>query len=141
MSQEESDTRKPTELCYDHPDFRNYVSLETDPMAPKLMEDLAKSEFTQSLYTYEEVVSYLKGEPVLSKVALIIVKETSIGKKYRLILDCRVSGSNDAAKKVERALLSKCWDVVRDAMALKKQCAGDEGISLFVLDFRDAFYI
>ena len=75
-----------------------------------------------------------------SKLALVTNEKDGVV-KYRLILDCRVSGSNDAATKVERVLLPKCWDVVRDGMALKKQCAEDEYIYLFVLDFRDAFYM
>ena len=62
-------------------------------------------------------------------------------KKYRLILDCRVSGSNDAARRVERVLLPKCWDIIRDIMALKKVCGDSEEVLLFVLDFKDAFYM
>ena len=86
-------------------------------------------------------MAYLDGStPVSSKLAL--VKNTKDGvTKCRLILDCRVSGSNDAATKVERVLLPKCWDVLRDIMALRKGCKRGEKIALFVLDFRDAFYM
>ena len=37
--------------------------------------------------------------------------------------------------------MPKAWDIVRDIMALKKQCWGDEKVFLFVLGFRDAFYM
>ena len=61
--------------------------------------------------------------------------------KYRLILDCRVSGSNDAAERRERILLPKAWDIIRDIMALRKNCKSHEEVFLFVLDFKDAFYM
>ena len=58
-----------------------------------------------------------------------------------MILDCRVSGSNDAAERSERILLPKAWGVVRDAMALRKTCKQHEEVILFVLDFKHAFYM
>ena len=58
-----------------------------------------------------------------------------------MISDCRVSGSNDAARRVERVLLPKCWDIIRDVMALKKVRDVSEEVLLFVLDFKAAFYM
>ena len=79
-------------------------------------------------------------EPVTSKLA--VVTNISDGViKYRLTLDARVSGSNDAAVRQERISLPKAWDIVRDIMALRKQCRRREDVYLFVLDFRDAFYM
>ena len=62
------------------------------------------------------MLPFLDGEvPVTSKLA--VVRHESDGVvKYRLILDCRVSGSNDAADRHERILLPKAWDIVRDVM-------------------------
>ena len=58
-----------------------------------------------------------------------------------LILDCRVSGANDAAERHERILLPKAWDIIRDIMALRKACREGESVYLFVLDFKDALYM
>ena len=84
---------------------------------------------------------YLGGrEPISSKLA-VVRNESDWVVKYRLILDCRVSGSNDAAERCERILLPKAWDIIRDAMALRKACKKHEEVFSFVLDFKDAFYM
>ena len=54
--------------------------------------------------------------------------------KHRLILGCRVSGANDAAKRYERILLPKAWDVVAAIMDLKKRAGKQDIIELMVLD-------
>ena len=78
--------------------------------------------------------------PVTSTLA--VVKNESDGVvKHRLIIDCRVSGSNDAADRHERIIIPKAWEIVRDVMALKKICKQGEQVCLFVLDFKDAFYM
>ena len=61
--------------------------------------------------------------------------------KHRLILDCRVSGTNDMTTKRERIVLPKLWDVVGDAVHLYSCCEPGESVSFFVCDFRDAFYM
>ena len=48
--------------------------------------------------------------------------------KRRLILGCRISGASSSTHKLERILLPKDWDVVRDAMNLKR-AAIPEGCS------------
>ena len=79
--------------------------------------------------------AYLGGhQPVSSKLAMVKVTKDGVT-KCRLILDCRVSGTNDASERFERVPLPKCWDVVRDAMDLKVRCWDQEGLYLFVLDF------
>ena len=66
---------------------------------------------------YEEVVAYLIGEPVLSKIAFI-TKETDNGLKYRLILDCSISGTNSHTRQWERIVLPKVTDVVNDTLGM-----------------------
>ena len=95
------------------------------------------TEFAYGQYA----VRYLDGcDLVTSKFA--VVKNVTEGvTKYRLILDCRVSGANDAACRHERILLPEAWDVVRYIMALRRQCCQGEQVYLFVLEFRCAFYM
>ena len=60
-------------------------------------------------------------------------------KKFRLILDCRVSGSNDHATQSERILLPGAWHILSDVLELR----ADPGQvrRLFVCDFSDAFFM
>ena len=124
-----------------HDEFKNYRSAELDEDATTALEGLVESGFVRCFRSEADAIAYLRGAtPVSSKLAL--VKNTKDGvTKCRLILDRRVSGSNDAATKVERVLLPKCWDVLRDIMALGQTCNHGEKVKLFVLDFRDAFYM
>ena len=69
---------------------------------------------------------YLKGaDPVLSKLALISTFKDGVW-KHRLVLDCRVSGSNSATHKYERIILPRIWDVIRDSLNLKAAQAEGE---------------
>ena len=61
--------------------------------------------------------------------------------KNRLILDCRISGSNDKTTKSERIILPRIWDLIKDALALANQLTSGEELSLLVCDFTDAFYM
>ena len=58
-----------------------------------------------------------------------------------MILDCRVSGANDAAHRFERILLPKAWDIVSGVMHLHKRTSPGENVELLVLDYADAFYM
>ena len=127
------DQRRPLDTF--HADFTNYKSLEEEPEGTKALLDLVASGFVKEFRSYADVLAFLDGEvPVTSKLA--VVRNESDGVvKYRLILDCRVSGSNDAADRHERILLPKAWDIVREVMALKKICKDGEQVALFVLDY------
>ena len=109
--------RRPLE--YYHRSFENYKSADLDEDAATALAELVDGGFVMEFGSEADAIRYLDGQsPVTSKLAL--VKQTKDGvTKCRLILDCRVSGSNDAAQRSERILLPKCWDIVRDAMALK----------------------
>ena len=58
------------------------------------------------------------GKLVTSKLALITTAKDG-NLTHRLILDCRVSGTNDHATKVERVILPSAWDVVHYSLMLK----------------------
>ena len=108
------------------------------------MKGLAESDFTQAFDSLDDVVAYLKGTPVLSKVALV-VKETDNGTTYRLILDCSISGTNFHTRQWERITLPKVPDVVNDTLVMMTEAICRANISrgstcLFVLGFSDAFF-
>ena len=114
------ESRRP--LGHYHEDFRSYRSAELDQDSWHALCELVGSGFVQRFGSERSAIEYLRGQrPVSSKLAL--VKNEKDGEaKCRIILDCRISGSNDAASKVERVLLPKRWDIIRDVMALKKGC-------------------
>ena len=88
-----------------------------------------------------EVRSKFGGKlPTLSKLALITTIKDGV-LKHRLILDCRVSGVNDAAIKVERILLPSAWDVIHDTLAMQAKVipSAGETMKYLVCDFKDAF--
>ena len=58
-----------------------------------------------------------------------------------MILDCRVSGTNDKAVKRERMMLPRLWDVVSDAVRLHTCCGDGEEVEFFICDSKDAFYM
>ena len=62
---------------------------------------------------------------ILSKMALITTTKKDGSLKHRLILACRVSGTNSATKKWERILLPKITDVLADTMLLKALRQGE----------------
>ena len=131
--------RRPLDVFHDG--SMNYASLDEDPEGIKALHDLVDNGFVKQFDTYDAAVAYLSGrEPVSSKLA--VVKNVSDGVvKYRLILDCRVSGASDAAERRERNLLPKAWGIIRGIMALRKACCEGESVYLFVLEFKDAFYM
>ena len=134
-----AELRRPIDVW--HEGFINYTSLEAEPEGAKALHELVASGFVKEFSSYRDVKRFLRGrDPVSSKLA--VVKNESDGIiKYRLILYCRVSGSNDAAERRERVLLPKAWDIIRDIMALRKNCKSHEEVFLFLLDFKDAFYM
>ena len=79
-------------------------------------------------------------DPILSKLALITTCKDGVY-KHRLILDCRISGSDDRAVNVERALLPGAWNVVHDTLMMKTKANQEYALRYLVLDFKDAFFM
>ena len=77
--------------------FENYRSLEEDPEGVKALADLVQAGFVKEFHRWGDVLKYLDNmDPVTSK--LVVVTNISDGViNHRWILDCRASGSNDAA--------------------------------------------
>ena len=76
---------------------------------------------------------------MLNKLALITVwKDGAL--KHRLILDCRVSGTNSTTRKFERVVLPRIGDLIRDALRLKAQKGPGQELTWLVIDFVDAFF-
>ena len=110
-------------------------------MEKRCWGELVKAGFVKKVRSLEAAKQCLHGHtPVTSKLALITTEKEGV-LKHRLILDCRVSGANDAARRCERILLPKAWDIVASTMELKKKATRGEVIELMVLDFADAFYM
>ena len=121
----------------------NYISMDESPYSREVLGDLVKNGYVTKCANIGEAMRLLQGRrPVVSKGALISKMKDGV-MKHRLILDCRVSGANSATHKWERILLPRAWDLVKDAMRLKKaaveQGAGTH-LTYFVCDVADAFY-
>ena len=74
-------------------------------------------------------------------MALITTTAKDGSLKHRLILDCRVSGTNSRTNKWGRILLPRVSDVLADSMLLKA-LRKEEGaeVTYYVCDFTDAFF-
>ena len=85
------------------------------------LQELVDAKFVRTFDTHEDAVEYLNGErPATPKLAAVKTVKEGVT-KYRLIIDCRVSGSNDAATRNERILLPQtAWAFLRDIMALRR---------------------
>ena len=106
-----------------------------------MLDQLVREGYVKKVKSLSQAKQLLSGAtPVTSKLALITTEKDGV-LKHRLILDCRVSGANDAARRYERILLPKAWNVVAAIMDLKKRAGKQEIIELMVLDFSDAFYM
>mgnify|MGYP006875435449 CR=1 FL=1 len=108
-------------LSFYHERFVNYTSLEDSPHGKDVLQKLVDAGFVKKVRGLNQVKKELFGAtPVTSKLALITTEKDGV-LKHRLILDCRVSGANDAASRFERILLPKAWDIVGSIMDLKKK--------------------
>ena len=105
------------------------------------MQKLVDAGFVKKVHSLSQANKDLFGAtPVTSKLALSTTEKDG-ALKHRLILDCRVSGANDAASRYERIFLPKAWDIVSSIVDLKRRARRGEVIELFVLDVADAFYM
>ena len=120
--------------------FSNYVSIEESPHGEGVLNDLVKSGFVKVFPDEQSAISYLEANPVVAKMALISKEKDGV-LKHRLILDCRVSGSNERATRNERIVLPRIWDAIRDGLELMLYGEPGHTLDFMVLDFRDAFYM
>jgi hypothetical protein len=120
--------------------FANYAGVETHEVTEsELSQHVAKGHIA-SFNSMAELRERVGGDPVLSKLGLII--KTRNGKaKARLILDTKQSGIKYVTGKCQRVTLPRLFDAVLrllSLMALTPSLGGD--VSAFVLDFSDAFW-
>ena len=123
--------------------FVNYSSIEDSIYGVEVLEELFGKGFVYKYYDKKDVCSRLGGKmPILSKLALITTIKDGV-LKHRLILDCRISGVNDAAIKVERILLPSAWDVIHDTLSMHAKIIPKAGevMKYLVCDFKDAFFM
>ena len=112
----------------------------SDEHGGELLEGLAKKGFVKAFDKHEDVVKYLGKHPVISKLALITTTKDGVT-KYRLVLDCRVSGSNSRTRKSERILHPRAWDVIPDVLGLSTLMQDGDDLEFLVCDVSDAFYM
>ena len=77
---------------------------------------------------------------VIAKLATVTSIKEDATIKYRLILDCRLSGTNSATTTYERVVLPLVWDVVRIAPDLMTGNVAGSEVSWLVCDVQDAFF-
>ena len=105
-----------------------------------ILQDLVNKNYINKFGDLADVNNYLGADPVVAKFALITTEKDGII-KHRLILDCRISGSNSHARKSERILLPRAWHVIKDALQLGNLCVDGESLVFAVCDFTDAFFM
>ena len=96
----------------------NYASFRDSPVdAAAEMSRLESKGFVKKL-TLDQVKSSF-GDPVLSKLALIVKEKEDGTKKRRVIVDALRSGANGRAKCPERIILPRCEDIHRALLDMK----------------------
>jgi hypothetical protein len=136
----EADVQHERDLTQFYEGFLNYTSVEGDPAAQAEIDRLIETGFVKTFALFDDVVKFVEGQPVISKLALITKIHATIAKR-RLLLDCKVSGANSHTTQWERIILPLVSDVIQDSLDLASRCEGAEDISYFVLDFKDAFWM
>ena len=93
-----------------------------------------------SFDTIDDFRKFVKGDPVLSKLGLIL-KTRNGTTKARMILDTKASGIKYVTGKSQRVILPRLFDAVLRLLCLLSLAASAGGdISAFVFDFSDAFW-
>jgi hypothetical protein len=127
-------------LSTDWEGFTNYSGVEAHEVTEaELSQHICKGHI-EAFDSMEDLRARVCGDPVLSKLGLII--KTRNGKtKARMILDTKASGIKYVTGKSQRVILPRLFDAVLRLLGLMSsaQKVGGE-VSAFVLDFSDAFW-
>ena len=134
-----SEIDDPHALFCDTDTFVNYSSVEDDPKAMEEVEKFWRAGYLAKFNTLEECKSFVGGDPILSKLAMI-TKEKNGRIKRRLVLDCKRSGIVKASFLNKRILLPRIIDAVHDHLDLSAIAEPWEEVEMFILDFLDAFW-
>jgi hypothetical protein len=127
-------------LSLDWRSFVNYSGVEQHEVTEaELMQHIAKGHIA-AFNNIDELHRYVKGDPVLSKLGLILKTRNNIT-KARMILDTKASGIKYVTGKSQRVILPRLFDAVLRMLCLLSLTDTSGGsLSAFVLDFSDAFW-
>ena len=120
--------------------FANYISMEDSPHGEAVLADLVRKKYIKIFNTLKEAQEHVGSEDLTMNKLALITTEREGTLKHRLILDCRVSGTNSSTTKHERIVLPRIGDLIRDALILKKMEGQGKKLHFLVVDFEDAFY-
>ena len=118
----------------------NYTSMEESPYGEEVLGKLVKSAYVTEYPSIKHAMKAHGGKQIIISKLALITTEKDGQLKHRLILDCRVSGTNSATTKWERIVLPTVGDVIADVMHLKQRSGKDQPVWFYVCDFTDAFY-
>lgn len=128
------------ELHTDFDTFSNYAEVEEDQEVATEIERLVNEGYIARFASLEACRDFLKSDPVLSKLGVILkIRFDKI--KRRLILDCKRSHVNAGSVQVERIILPIVTDAIEDALSLLHLADDGEDVEWMVLDFVDAFWL
>ena len=133
-------------IATDFGSFQNYDGVETNSDAVAAIRGYHSKGYLLECNDLDEVRSYLGKDPVLSKLGCIVkeklnVETGQVTKKTRIILDCKRSMVSQYASRRHKSVLPRVTDAVRSALKLLWSCNHDEGVTLFIADVSDAFWL
>ena len=123
-----------------HSDPDEYSGVESDPNTLAILFDYVKNDWVNEFSTLAELEQFVRGQPVFNKFACIVKEKPDGSKKYRIIMDSKLSGVTAASSKQDRSELPLQTDIINDIMALMGNCKTAEAMALLVLDAESAFW-
>ena len=135
-----------SQISTDFDNFENYSGVEDSQDAMAAIASYRDKGYLHQCENLTEVRQLLGAEPVLSKLGCIVKEKYNAGagrttKKVRIILDCKQSLVSKFASRHHKSVLPRVTDAVQAALKQANNCIHEEGVSLFIADVSDAFWL
>ena len=133
-------------IATDFDTFQNYDGVESNSDAVAAIKGYHEKGYLLECRDLAEARRYLGKDPAISKLGCIVkeklnVETGQLTKKTRIILDCKRSMISRYASRKHKSVLPRVTDAVRSALKLLWHCNHDEGVTLFIADVSDAFWL
>ena len=109
--------------------------MEDSSHVEAVLADLVRKEYVKVFSTLKEAQDHVGSQDLTTNKLALITSERDGILKHRLILDCRVSGTNSSTTKHERIVLPRIGDLIRDALLIKKLEGQGKKRHFLVVDF------
>ena len=106
------------QLSSDHAAFVNYEGIESQPAVLVILNAYIEHGWLKEFSTYEELVAFVGGEPILNMFACISKVKLGGSTKHRIIMDAKRSLATEVSRKQYRSVLPRQTDLVSNVLKL-----------------------